>query len=291
MLPTRVGTVCWKWYLESCYFWLTCNFTVWFHSPIVAADPDFNLPDPFTLTFDTMSVNGSSDCVNIDIPQDQALEGDHDFTVRFSTFSPDLVIVVPPEAADSEIIIADDDSMCAIVCRCMYVPHLCGSVMLANATYNLCSCLYHFQRCNPHSNANWVHSGWRTRLWFSRAVCCDIKPGWWWSPECCSNHFHPHGWYCRYRAVYFVASSECVFVKSAEFLLCNIFIWGIEQKIKGLVIPLNVNLFFPLETTFSIYMPLAYHISISVQALTPKLNLCSLPALITTLVILTTLTH
>ena len=101
-----------------------------------------------------MSVNGSSDCVNIDIPQDQALEGDHDFTVRFSTFSPDLVIVVPPEAADSEIIIADDDSMCAIVCRCMYVPHLCGSVMLANATYNLCSCLYHFQRCNPHSNAN-----------------------------------------------------------------------------------------------------------------------------------------
>ena len=101
-----------------------------------------------------MSVNGSSDCVNIDIPQDQALEGDHDFTVRFSTFSPDRINVVPPEAADSEIIIADDDSMCAIVCRCMYVQHLCGSVMLENATYNLCCCLYHFQRCNPHSDTN-----------------------------------------------------------------------------------------------------------------------------------------
>ena len=79
-----------------------------------------------------MSVNGTSECATIEIPQDQALEGDHDFTVRFSTFSPDLV-TVESEADDSEIIITDDDSMCAIVCRCLYVAHLCASVMLKNA--------------------------------------------------------------------------------------------------------------------------------------------------------------
>ena len=79
-----------------------------------------------------MSVNGTSECATIEIPQDQALEGDHDFTVQFSTFSPDLV-TVESEADDSEIIITDDDSMCAIVCRCLYVANLCVSIMLKNA--------------------------------------------------------------------------------------------------------------------------------------------------------------
>ena len=59
-----------------------------------------------------MSVNGTSECANIDIPQDQALEGDHDFTVQLSTLSPDLVIIGSPEAA--EIIIADGDSKCVV---------------------------------------------------------------------------------------------------------------------------------------------------------------------------------
>ena len=112
---------------------LSGSFTILFCSLAVAADPDYILPDPFTVTFDTMSVNGTSECANIDIPQDQALEGDHDFTVQLSTFSPDLVTVESPEAADSEIIIADDDSTCAIVCRCLYVAHLCASVLLKNA--------------------------------------------------------------------------------------------------------------------------------------------------------------
>ena len=85
-----------------------------FYSLAVAGDPDFILPDPFTLTFDTMSVNGTSECANIDIPQDQALEGDHDFTVQLSTLSPDLVLIDSPEAA--EIIIADGDSKLVYLC-------------------------------------------------------------------------------------------------------------------------------------------------------------------------------
>ena len=82
------------------------------YSLAVAADPDFMLPDPFTITFDNMSVNGTSECANIDVPQDQALEGDHDFTVQLSTLSPDLVSIDSPEAA--EIIIVDDDSKCIV---------------------------------------------------------------------------------------------------------------------------------------------------------------------------------
>ena len=50
-------------------------------------------------------------------------------------------------------------------------------------------------------------------------------------------------------------------------------------------IPLNPK-FFSLQTTFSPHMPLTHLISISVQALTPKLL-----ALISSLVTLTTPTH
>ena len=48
---------------------------------------------------------------------------------------------------------------------------------------------------------------------------------------------------------------------------------------------------FSHETSFSLYMPLTHRISISVQALTPKLHLSPLPALTTRLVTLTTPTH
>ena len=54
--------------------------------------------------------------------------------------------------------------------------------------------------------------------------------------------------------------------------------------------PLNPK-FFSLQTTFSPHMPFTHLISISVQALTPKLNPCPLPALISSLVTLTTPTH
>ena len=60
--------------------------------------------------------------------------------------------------------------------------------------------------------------------------------------------------------------------------------------VKILVSPSNTD-FFSLETSFSLYMPLMHRISISVQALTPKLNLSPLPALTSRLVTLTTPTH
>ena len=48
------------------------------------------------------------------------------------------------------------------------------------------------------------------------------------------------------------------------------------------IILLNPN-FFSLKTTFNIHMPLMLHISISVRALTPKLNPSPLPAWLVTL--------
>ena len=54
--------------------------------------------------------------------------------------------------------------------------------------------------------------------------------------------------------------------------------------------PLNPES-FSHETSFSLYMPLTHCISISVQALTPKLNLSPLTALKIRLVTLTTPTH
>ena len=54
--------------------------------------------------------------------------------------------------------------------------------------------------------------------------------------------------------------------------------------------PLNLEL-FSHGTSFSLCMPLMHCISISVQALTPKLNLSPLSALTITLMTLTTPTH
>ena len=54
--------------------------------------------------------------------------------------------------------------------------------------------------------------------------------------------------------------------------------------------PLNPK-FSSLQATFSPHMPLTHLISISVQALTPKLHPCPLLALISSLVTLTTPTH
>ena len=82
-----------------------------------------------------MSVNGTSECANIDIPQDQALEGDHDFTVQLSTLSPDLVIIGSPEAA--EIIIADGDSKCVVS-----VPMSCVLLFFHVSHMTLYVCAY-----------------------------------------------------------------------------------------------------------------------------------------------------
>ena len=82
--------------------------------------------------------------------------------------------------------------------------------------------------------------------------------------------------YCTPVAV-FVPKEECFFQLPGQNLFS-----GIN--------PLNPK-FFSLQTTFSPHMPFTHLISISVQALTPKLNPCPLPALISSLVTLTTPTH
>jgi len=74
------------------------------------------VPVPFEVTFDTMSMSGSLACIDINIPQDFALEGDHEFTVRLSTVSPDVVTIGSP--TDAEVVIADDESKCVYVCMC-----------------------------------------------------------------------------------------------------------------------------------------------------------------------------
>ena len=71
------------------------------------------VPVPFEVTFDTMSTSGSLACINISIPQDFALEGDHEFTVRLSTVSPDVVTIGSP--TDAEVVITDDESKCIYV--------------------------------------------------------------------------------------------------------------------------------------------------------------------------------
>ena len=76
------------------------------------------VPVPFEVTFDTMSTSGSLACINISIPQDFALEGDHEFTVRLSTVSPDVVTIGSP--TDAEVVITDDES------KCIYVRMSCA---------------------------------------------------------------------------------------------------------------------------------------------------------------------
>ena len=72
---------------------------------------DYSVPDPFQVTFDTMSVNGSLACINITILQDAALEGDHIFTVHIVSVSPGVVTIISPVYAP--VVIEDDESKCA----------------------------------------------------------------------------------------------------------------------------------------------------------------------------------
>ena len=66
------------------------------------------------------------------------------------------------------------------------------------------------------------------------------------------------------------------------------FMWKLYNHVHSAT--LNTEL-FSHETTFSLCMSLTHCISISVQALTPKLNLSPLPALGSRLVTLTMPTH
>ena len=64
-----------------------------------------------------MSVDGSLACINITILQDTALEGDHVFTVRIVSLSPDVVATSSPTYAT--VVIADDESKCVYNDICM----------------------------------------------------------------------------------------------------------------------------------------------------------------------------
>ena len=83
-----------------------------FYSLAVEND-DYVVPTPFEVTFDIMSTSGSLACINISIPQDSALEGDHEFSIQLSTLSPDVVTIDSP--ADAEVVIADDESECVYI--------------------------------------------------------------------------------------------------------------------------------------------------------------------------------
>ena len=78
-----------------------------FYSPAVEND-DYVVPAPFEVIFDTMSTSGSLACINISIPQDSALEGDHEFSIWLSTLSPDVVTIGSP--ANAMVVLADDES-------------------------------------------------------------------------------------------------------------------------------------------------------------------------------------
>ena len=66
--------------------------------------------------------------------------------------------------------------------------------------------------------------------------------------------------------------------------------WSMQGGLLMVVKELNPE-FFPLEPSFSLYMPLTHRISISVQALTPKLNTSPLSPLTSRPVTLTMPTH
>ena len=73
------------------------------------------VPDPFQVTFDTMSVDGLLACINITILQDPFFEGNHGFSINITSLSPDVVTASSPTYAT--VVITDDESKCACNCR------------------------------------------------------------------------------------------------------------------------------------------------------------------------------
>ena len=65
---------------------------------------------PLQATFPTSSVEGSTQCVYIDILQDMVLEGDHSFGVEVISATPSVVVVGTPH--EETVTILDDESMC-----------------------------------------------------------------------------------------------------------------------------------------------------------------------------------
>ena len=64
---------------------------------------------PLQATFPTTSVEGSTQCVDIGIMQDLALEGDHNFSVEVISVTPSVVMVGTPR--EGTVTILDDESI------------------------------------------------------------------------------------------------------------------------------------------------------------------------------------
>ena len=69
---------------------------------------DFSVPDltEFDVFFASGSVNGDTDCINISILDDDALEGDHSFTVSLNPPAAPVTLTTP---SSSPVTIADND--------------------------------------------------------------------------------------------------------------------------------------------------------------------------------------
>jgi len=69
---------------------------------------DFNVPDPMEMTviFTAGSMNGDQDCLTISILDDDALEGDHSFSVSLNPPAPPVTLTTP---SSSPVTITDND--------------------------------------------------------------------------------------------------------------------------------------------------------------------------------------
>ena len=69
---------------------------------------DFIHPPLFSITFDTDSGNGSVECVDITTIDDEALEGDHDFSIALNSSSQEDNVVLSTQSVTA--VINDNDS-------------------------------------------------------------------------------------------------------------------------------------------------------------------------------------
>lgn len=67
---------------------------------------DYVLPDEFQIVFNTVSVSGNTECVNITITDDLRVEGQQEFLVTVDSVSP---LVELPGLIAVVITISDDD--------------------------------------------------------------------------------------------------------------------------------------------------------------------------------------
>ena len=87
--------------LELCDDLCQCSST--------ALGSDFTIPDPteMNIMFTTGSMNGDQDCLTISILDDDALEGDHSFSVSLNPPAPPFTLTTP---SSSPVTITDNES-------------------------------------------------------------------------------------------------------------------------------------------------------------------------------------